>query len=52
MGYMKNPSLVIANRDSANIFICKGSVDEFDKLLSLIAGELIVHMSVTTMTII
>ena len=58
MGYMKNPSLVIANPDRANIFlsihtktlIC--NVDEFEELLSPIAEELIVHMSVTNMNII
>ena len=59
---MKNPSLVTANPDRANIFFMKsnkrssyvkqGSVDEFEELLSPIAEELIVHMSVTIMTII
>ena len=62
MGYMKNPSLVIAKPDRANIFfyqftqrppcVKQGSVDEFDELLSPIAEELIVQMSVTIMTII
>ena len=61
MGDMKNPSLVIANPDRANIFfyqfiqrppMCKARECRFDELLSPIAEELIVQMSVTIMTII
>ena len=59
MGCMKNLSLVIANPDRANIFmksykgphVKRGIVDEFEELLSPIAEELIVYMSVTTMTV-
>ena len=62
MDDMKNLSLFIANPDRANIFfyqfiqrppcVKQGSVDEFDELLSPIAEELIVQISVTIMTII
>ena len=61
MGYMKNPWLVISNPDRTNIFyeviqrpsyVKRGNVDKFEELLSPIAEELIVHVSVTTMTII